>query len=307
MNSDPNNNVNGQVPNTGVKPVTAVAPVASVTPAPAIPVAPAANPAPVPQAAPTVPSAVQAAPTVAAPSTTPAQQPTQQRVQLVNDKVSLKAVSPTDMAQKSAKAEETKEATPTTGNNPNLAEDNNSGGGKFQTIFLILLFVGLLAFIIYIDDITVYMQTRKDRKNQVVEKITTGTLVCNSEKSTNDMDYSYSARFEFRDNKLKRLNYAMEIRGDVNLDDAKLTELNNECLLVRKYAGNLNGIDVNCSLENGLMKEKQSFTYDSIDREAAMSAFIEAGGIYPEYKKDQNVDEIEKEMNAAAYTCERIK
>lgn len=292
MNSDPNNNVNGQVPNSGVTPVSPVAPVAPTAPV-----------------APVVPSAVQGAQvTPAVTPVAPTTEPTQQRVQLVNDKVALKAVSPTDMAQKSEATEASKETEQVSGNSSNPGEENNNkGGGKLQNIFLFLLFGGLLAFIIYIDEITVFLETRKNNIGQVEEKITTGTLVCESEKSTSDMDYTYTAKFEFRDSKLKRLNYSMEIRGDANLDDAKLTELNNECLLVKEYAGNLNGIDINCSLENGLLREKQMFTYDSIDRDEAMAAFVEAGGIYPEYKRDQNIDDIEREMNAAAYTCKRIK
>lgn len=294
MNSDPNNNLNGQVPNTGV---TSVPPVTPVQP-PATPVAPAA---------PVVPSAVEATSSVATPNVEVAPQPTQQRVQLVNDKVTLKAVSPTDMAQKIETENKGAEGQPTEAKDNKSSESESKGGSKFQTIFLFLLFGGLLAFIIYMDDITVYLQTRKNNRNQVVETITTGTLVCEAEKSTNEMDYTYTAKFEFRDSKLKRLNYLMEIRGDANLDEAKLTELNNNCLLVKENASNLSGIDITCSLENGLMKEKQSFTYDSVNREEAMSAFIEAGGIYPEYKRDQNIDNIEREMNAAAYTCERVK
>lgn len=305
MNNDPNVS-NGQVPSvsgqpTPVTPVVPVTPVTPVTPvAPVTPAAPTIPTAPVTPAAPAVPSAVQAAPTVVAP-TSNTTQPTEQRVKLVDDKVSLKAVSQTDMEQKTEATSEKVE------DNTDKPEENNKGGGTLQNIFLFLLFGGLLAFIIYIDDITVYLETRKANKNQVIEKITTGTLACESERSSDDMDYNYIARFEFRDNKLKRLNYSMEVRGDVNLDEEKLTELNKECLLVKEYASKLNGIDITCSLENGLLKEKQVFTYDSVNREEAMSAFIEAGGVYPEYRKDQNIDEIEREMNAAAYSCKRIK
>lgn len=184
MNSDPNNNLNGQVPNAGVTPVTPGVPTTPATPA-----------------APTVPSAVQTTPSVSVPTTAPAQ-PTQQRVQLVNDEVALKAISPIDMAQKNEKKEENGI---TSENDGKVVEENNNGGGKFQTFFLFVLFGGLLAFIIYIDDITLYLETRKDNNNQIEEKITTGTLVCDSEKSTSNMDYTYTAKFEFRDSKLKGL------------------------------------------------------------------------------------------------------
>lgn len=296
MNNNPNVS-NGQVLGVSEQPT----PATTVVPVNSTPVTPATSVTPTVPVAPAVPTAVQTAPTVAQPASNTTPQPTEQRVKLVNDKVSLNAISQADMEQKTAAtSEKVEEST------DNPVENNKSGGG-FQSIFLILLFGGLLAFIIYIDDITVYLESRKANKNQVVEKITTGTLACESERTANDMDYSYIVKFEFRDNRLKRLNYAMEIRGDINLDEEKLTKLNNECLLVKEYASKLNGIDITCSLENGLLKEKQVFTYDSINREEAMSAFIEAGGVYPEYRADQDIDEIEREMNAAAYTCKRLK
>lgn len=304
MNSDPNNNVNGQVPNTTTSvqttptPTTEVIPTATITP---IATTPTTQATPV---APTVSSEGQTAPSV-----TPVTQPTQQRVQLVDDKVSLKAIAPTDMVQKSEKEKEKTEVLePVSDAQVDSTETTESkSGGCFQNLFLFIVFGGLLVFILKIDAVTAYVQARKESKNQIVEEITTGTLVCESEKSSNDMDYTYTAKFGFRNSKLKRLNYLTEIRGDANIDDAMLTELNNKCLLVKEHASNLNGVDITCSFENGLLKEKQAFTYDLVNRDEAMSAFVEAGGIYPDYKSDQNIDEIEKEMNAAAYTCKRIK
>lgn len=260
-------------------------------------------------AAPAVPTAVSEAPTV---TTTPAQpaaptQPIQQRVQLVNDTPALKAVAPstTENSQPTSEATEVLETADTKTAEP--AAQEKKSGGCFQTFFLIVLFGGLFLFIFFIDDISSYIETQKYLKEQVVEEITTGTLKCTYENSTDNMDYTYEVKFGFRDSKLKRLDYVKEVRGDANLDEAALTALSTECLLVKEYASSLSGIDITCSLENGLLREKQVFNYDAVDREAAMSAFVEAGGIYPEYKRDQDIDGIEKNMNASGYNCERLK
>lgn len=285
MNNDPNTTLNQQP--------------AVASSAPEVPVAPS------------VPSVVEtttSTPEISVPeASTPLEQPTQQRVQLVNDTPTLKAIAPGDVPKKDEKNTEILEAEGTGATPEAGVNEEKKSGSSLQTFFLFVLFGGLFAFIFFIDDITNFIETRKYQQGQVVEEITTGTLKCTSERSTNNMDYTYKANFEFRDNKLKRLNYYVDVRGDINLDEAALNELHNECLLIKQYASNLSGIDVTCSLENGLLKETQIFTYDSINRDEAISAFIEAGGMYPEYKKDQDINGIEKEMNAAEYTCERIK
>ena len=274
MNNNPNNNVNEQPVITS-----------NVPAAPAVPTNAVANNQ--------NPSTT---------TTTPAAAPTQQRVQLVNDQPALKAIAPGDIPKKEEKVSENTEVLDVT--TPPAEEKK---GGCMQNFFLIVLFGGLFAFVFFIDDISSYIETQKYLKEQVVETITTGTLSCTSERSDDNLDYAYDVNFYFTDSKLKRLNYTTEIRGDINLDAERLDTYNNECMLVKDYASNLSGIDITCSLENGTYKQKQIFTYDSIDRDEAKSAFVEAGGLYPDYYKDQNIDEIEKDMNAAGYSCERIK
>ncbi len=304
-----NNTENNQQPTiTSTTPVTNTA----VTPA-----APSVAPD-VALATPNVATAVPSAPVVpsGAESTTPATEPVKvdtnlanQHLQLIDDKPKLNAISPAQMAEKNQNAPvEEATATPIEEvKTEEVAKEGKSVGGCLSNIFLFLLFAGLLLFILYIDEVNLYIDEWKNGGGEVIEEVTSGTLKCSSERQTSNMDYTYNVNFGFRDKKLKTLTYNVEVRGDIELDAVALEELHTKCKLIEQYAGNLNGIDVTCSLENGLLKEKQIFTYDSIQREEAMTAFVEAGGRYPEYKKDQNIDEVEKEMNAANYTCERIK
>lgn len=279
------------VPSTSA-PVTPTAPAAPVVSAPTAPVASA-------PAAPVVPTEVVSA----APATAPVKVDTElanQHLQLIDDKPKLNIVTQEQIDAKQQEADAAAAAEP--------AKTEKSGGGCLSNVFLFILFGGLLVFILYIDQVKLYIdEWKKGGSGEEVQEITSGTLKCSSERQTSNMDYTYSANFGFRDKKLKTFTYNIEIRGDEELDAEALSALETECKLVEQYAGDLGGIDVTCSLENGLFKQKQIFTYDSIEREQAMTAFVEAGGKYPEYKKDQNIDEIEKEMNAANYTCERIK
>lgn len=267
---------------------------------------------PVVPSAPTVPTGATTAaapatpvvPSTAAPTTEPVKVDTNlanQHLQLVDDKPKLNIVTQDqiDAKEQAAAAAATAEKS---------TKPEKAGGGCLSNFFLFILFGGLLVFILYIDQVKLYIdEWRKGGGGEEVQEITSGTLKCSSERQTSNMDYTYSANFEFRNKLLKTFTYNIEIRGDQELDAVALSALETECRLVEQYAGNLSGIDVTCSLESGLFRQKQIFTYDSIQREQAITAFVEAGGKYPEYKKDQNIDEIEKSMNAANYTCERIK
>ena len=80
-----------------------------------------------------------------------------------------------------------------------------------------------------------------------------------------------------------------------------------ECLLLKDTTENIMGIEVSCKLLGGTLTKTQTLDYAKIDVEQALSAYSEAGGIYPEYKYLQDMDGIEKNMKAAGYTCNRIK
>ena len=81
----------------------------------------------------------------------------------------------------------------------------------------------------------------------------------------------------------------------------------NKCRLLQDQVNSLDGIKVNCSQSDSVVVETQSFTYASINEDTVTSAYIEAGGVYPEFKNEQNIDTIEKNMNASGYTCERTE
>ena len=177
-------------------------------------------------------------------------------------------------------------------------------GGKI--FFLIILFGGLFAMIFFLPEISNYIETQKYLETHVEEKITTGTLKCEYEDSTETLDYTYSLDFAFTDSKLTKLTYLLEIRGDANLDEEELGKYKSECDQISLNVEKLNGITISCSLANGLYKQKQTLSYSSINVDDAMTAYTEAGGIYPDYENGESIDDIEKNMNASGYTCERI-
>ena len=90
-----------------------------------------------------------------------------------------------------------------------------------------------------------------------------------------------------------------------NLEE-ELKGLYDNCILLKQEAGELEGVTISCSLNNGIHSNKQILDYEKLDVAEVSSAYTEAGGIYPaEFKKSENIDKIESEMTSNGYTCNR--
>ena len=184
--------------------------------------------------------------------------------------------------------------------------DSQVSNVKLFFTFLLMLVLG--GTILFMPEISEFMRQRKEEQQGLSQpKITTGSLKCEYERNSDNFDLKIEYNFMFTDNKFKKLYYTSETRGDMNLDEKELEELNNECLLLKDTTENIMGIEVSCKLLGGTLTKTQTLDYAKIDVEQALSAYSEAGGIYPEYKYLQDMDGIEKNMKAAGYTCNRIK
>ena len=187
-------------------------------------------------------------------------------------------------------------------------ETNYSPPSKLKMILLILFFIILIGFVIFLPDINEFMAKFKANQNkQVDEVITTGRLLCSLESSTSNLDKSYDLVFAFSDSKLTRTDFTITTRGDATLDEATLDDLASTCEALAKETEKLDGVNIRCNYSNGKLIEKQSYQLTVLDPEKLSAAFIEAGGNNPEYQKDQDINIIEKNMNASGYKCVREK
>lgn len=179
---------------------------------------------------------------------------------------------------------------------------------KAKTILLVLFFVFLLGFIIFLPDIqSMVSKYKAGAYNTVDDTITTGKLECSLNSSTANLDLDYDRVFNFTDSKLEKATFTLVTKGDITLDEATLDELNVKCEQLATNVDSLSGISVSCSYKDGELTEKQVFTYSSVNMDEVDSAFSEAGGVLPTFEYQQDIDEIEKTMNAAGYTCSREK
>ena len=239
---------------------------------------------------------------------------TTRRVKVVNDKPSIQTMLPNTNVNVSSVSNAINEEKTLVDSNSVIppmkevkVEPGKSTGSKFQTFMLILLFGGLFLMIIFLPQISEFIELKKYENSQIQEVITTGTLKCTLDDSTDKFDLTYSLDFSFTDSRLTRLNYVLETRGDAKLDEAELEALKTKCDKLALSAKQLSGISVSCYEESGSVTQKQVFNYTSIDVDEAMTAYVEAGGNYPDYENGQDISEVEKNMNASGFTCERIK
>ncbi len=177
---------------------------------------------------------------------------------------------------------------------------------KFKYVSMIIFFIFMFALVFFLPDITNYINIKKDLKAQEnAPTITTGLLTCRLDRTTDIFNISYTAQFSFTDSKLNKLSYVTSTEGDAIVDSDQLDSLLNKCKLLQNEVGSLAGVKVSCNQSEGTVVETQDFTYSLINKESINSAYIEAGGVYPEFENEQNIDVIEKNMSASGYKCER--
>ena len=245
------------------------------------------SPAPVPQPkAVSQPTSVPSQPKVVAP---------QQKSAVPSQAVTTNSSS-TTQNKKSTVADNTK-------SNPDKKTKKESNLKYYMTFIFFALLIWMVAFLPEISSfVSNYMASKQQ---EGVPAITTGTLTCTMNTNDDKYDYYYEADFNFKDSKMYRLTFSATTKGDQNLDAIELSGMKSSCDLLQQQTANLEGVEVSCSLSNGVYENVQKLDYEDLKSDLVTTAYLEAGGTYPNYEYGQDINEIEKEMKASNYTCER--
>lgn len=187
---------------------------------------------------------------------------------------------------------------------PEQTSSNEGGPTTFKRVLAALLFISLMAMIYFLPEITSYINELKEKNNQ--QDISEGTLICSLKKTSENLDINIEAMFYFSNKQMYKLSYNTVSTGDKVEDATELKDLNDKCLLLKDEAGQLDGVTISCSLNNGVNSNKQILDYEKLDLNKVTSAYTEAGGIYPgEFKKSEDISKIESEMISNGYKCEK--
>ena len=188
------------------------------------------------------------------------------------------------------------------------ANENYQPNSKFTVIllvFFLIFIIGFTWFLPQIHNFVVKLQ-KGDFKKQEEIKITNGTLNCIYEKSSDAFDYTYEYDFVFSKNLLNSYKKITTTKGDAAIDRDKLDLLKNDCNSLKDESSNIVGITVSCNNESNSVKVTENIELSNFKSDSITSSYTEAGGEYPEYSLEQDMDIIEKNMKASGYTCERI-
>lgn len=181
----------------------------------------------------------------------------------------------------------------------NSSNTNNSKPTKpivFLVIFIILLLV--IIFLPYIGEFFDSLFPKKE-DNVSYTGISSGSLVCTLEHENNGISYYYTDTYDFENRKIQNLQHVVSIQGGTDF----LNQRNMECQTIKQTADSLPGISVDCNLSSGEMVETQYFDFSSLKNSDVSTAFIEAGGVYPNVKYGDNVSDVEKKLTISGYEC----
>ena len=188
-----------------------------------------------------------------------------------------------------------------------IAENNQDvegGPNGFKRFMCFLLMAVFISMVIFLPQITDFINAKIAERNQ--KEITTGVLSCNLSKVSGNLDASYDAKFNFVNSEVIKLTFTTTYTGDVIEDKDELTKYNTECFSLKTISSNYDGISTSCSLNNGVSTQKQIFDYEKIDSETVGSAYSEAGGTYPDFKKGDKISSVESKMVASGYECNKF-
>lgn len=187
-------------------------------------------------------------------------------------------------------------------------EINYTPPSKFKVFCMIFFFILLIVFILFLPEINTFVNKyRSGELNKKNEKIINGTMKCSLSTNTADLDKDYALEFTFNNNLLEATSFEITTRGDITLDEDTMDNLYDTCNQLAKATKKMNGVNITCDYANGKLVEFQKFNLKDINEDDLDSVFVEAGGNNPGYKYGQDMDIIEKQMNASGYTCERVK
>ena len=187
------------------------------------------------------------------------------------------------------------------------ALDDYKPPSKFQTNFTIFMFIIIILFALFLPEISNYITFVLGGGNQPLpQDPVTGVLNCKLETVTSNLDKTFTRKFTYEENKLKKVELETTTRGDITLDEEILDNLYNKCeTIMNSVESATASVSIKCNYKEGLLVEKEIFNLQSFDPKTIESAYAEAGRTILEFDYDADIDVIMKSMRQAGFTCSK--
>ncbi len=182
--------------------------------------------------------------------------------------------------------------------NNSEAFDDNIGPSKTKVFLLLIFFILVLAFVVFLPDISSIIKTGKISSGS--NEIVNGTLSCSMTKSLDNTETTYEMNFSFTNKKLQVSTFNIITESE---DKKIINEKYLECKNIEEISEKTSGIDVSCSSSSSISTMRENYTYNIIDTNN-LTKFTEAGGTYPEHEFEQDIYDIKNSMIKNGYDCE---
>lgn len=180
---------------------------------------------------------------------------------------------------------------------PKSLEEQEEKGGCFKQILLFTFLIGLVAFVFFLPDISKFIQNGTGMKSE--ENLRTGTLVCTMEQEDDTSSISYEMKFNYIDNKLKTSSMTITLEDE---NDENINTRTQICQNMSQISQTLTGITVQCRPSDNLLITTEIYEHETIDKNN-LTKFTEAGGTYPEFNYEDDINDVQAKMKKNGYIC----
>lgn len=184
--------------------------------------------------------------------------------------------------------------------NDNSEEKPEPKGQRFKRFLLVIFLIFAGVFIYFLPDVSEYFSGRNRKTPEAsTAEVANGTLKCTrtNESDSSETEYDYSLSFKDKGVVTGVYTTTLEDENEKNIDKDQ-----EKCKKISEISEEIEGIDVSCSSADNISTTTQNNVYREI-KSGKLTAFTEAGGIYPEYKYKDNVYSIKDKLVKAGYDC----
>lgn len=176
-------------------------------------------------------------------------------------------------------------------------EDNKKKEGYGKQIILFIFLIALIVFVFFLPDISKFVQSARGTTSN--EELRTGTLVCTMEQEDDTTALTYKMYFNYIDNKLRTSTLTITQQDE---NDANINTKYKVCQNMSTISENITGISVECRPSENLLITTETYEHQTIDKNN-LTKFTEAGGTYPEFDYQEDVNTIRDKMKKNGYDC----
>lgn len=180
-------------------------------------------------------------------------------------------------------------------------------GSKFKTFGVIFIFILLFVLVLFLPQISSYMDSRKHKEPVIQTKPKEEiyqTRSCGIKKETEQVTNVIKLDFSYQNNSLKKEQLTNVVTiPKANKETQILHEMQLACQKFKAEIEKNSGINQTCMLKDNTYTIVQKIDYSKLQDITVQKNIGELEGFYPEFSLNQDRKVIEKELTDIGYIC----